>query len=426
MHMFQLGQCLIERGHKVVVMSNTYSKERLGVRYVSNGMKVYHLPLLPFSSQDSFASFMFLMCILRKICIREQIDIVHGHQTTALLNIVSLLHGATLGKKVVFTDHSLFGFSDAASININKVLKWIITNADACICVSHVNKDNLSLRAAVDPSTIYVIPNAVDTTRFQPDLSMRPPKGKINIVVVSRMMYRKGVDLLIDIIPEIIKKHDNVHFILGGDGDKLHLIHAMRDKYNLADRMEILGRVPHHKVREVLCRGHIFLNTSLTEAFCIAILEAASCGLLCVSTNVGGVPEVLPPDMVYLAPARPKPMIEALEKAIDNYESTPSEQFHERIKQLYSWRNVAERVEHVYDDIHQYPCPTLLGRIKNSLSLGWIAGIASALWLIMELLFLFFWEWMAPDETIERATEFDYAKYMRDKESFGDHTFKVG
>ncbi len=154
------------------------------------------------------------------------------------------------------------------------------------------------------------------------------PKDKINIVVVSRMMYRKGVDLLIDIIPEIIKKHKNVNFILGGDGDKLPLIYAMRDKYNLGDRMEILGRVPHHKVREVLCRGHIFLNTSLTEAFCIAILEAASCGLRCVSTNVGGVPEVLPPDMVYLAPARPKPMIEALEKAIENYENTPSEEFH--------------------------------------------------------------------------------------------------
>lgn len=76
------------------------------------------------------------------------------------------MHGGVLGKKIVFTDHSLFGFSDAASININKILKWTIINADACICVSHVNKDNLSLRAAVDPSTIYVIPNAVDTTRF--------------------------------------------------------------------------------------------------------------------------------------------------------------------------------------------------------------------------------------------------------------------
>ena len=48
MHMYQLGQCLIERGHKVVVLTNMYNQERTGVRYISNGMKVYHLPLIPF------------------------------------------------------------------------------------------------------------------------------------------------------------------------------------------------------------------------------------------------------------------------------------------------------------------------------------------------------------------------------------------
>ena len=48
----------------------------------------------------------------------------------------------------------------------------------------------------------------------------------------------------------------------------------------------------------VLLQGNIFLNCSLTESFCIAILEAASCGLFVVSTNVGGVPEVLPPGTV--------------------------------------------------------------------------------------------------------------------------------
>lgn len=77
-----------------------------------------------------------------------------------------MLHGVTLGRRVVFTDHSLFGFGDAASIHINKALKWVIADVDACICVSHINKDNLALRAAIDPSIIYVIPNAVDTTRF--------------------------------------------------------------------------------------------------------------------------------------------------------------------------------------------------------------------------------------------------------------------
>ncbi len=106
-------------------------------------------------------------------------------------------------------------------------------------------------------------------------------------------------------------------------------------------------------------------------------------------------------------------------------EEIPSEAFHDRIKPLYSWRNVAERVERVYDNIHAYPSTTILGRIKNSLSLGWIAGIASAMWMIMELLVLVFCEWLAPDDTIEKAVDFDYAKYMSDKESFGDHTFKV-
>ncbi len=55
----------------------------------------------------------------------------------------------------------------------------------------------------------------------------------------------------------------------------------------------------------MLTRGDIFLNCSLTEAFCIAIVEAASCGLLVVSTKVGGVPEVLPPHMLRLAEPKP-------------------------------------------------------------------------------------------------------------------------
>ena len=46
-------------------------------------------------------------------------------------------------------------------------------------------------------------------------------------------------------------------------------------------------------VRRVLTRGDIFLNTSLTEAFCMALIEAAAAGLLVVSTRVGGVPEVI-------------------------------------------------------------------------------------------------------------------------------------
>ena len=44
-------------------------------------------------------------------------------------------------------------------------------------------------------------------------------------------------------------------------------------------RVRLLGALEHKDVRGVLVQGHIFLNTSLTEAFCMAILEGASCGL---------------------------------------------------------------------------------------------------------------------------------------------------
>jgi phosphatidylinositol N-acetylglucosaminyltransferase subunit A len=75
----------------------------------------------------------------------------------------------------------------------------------------------------------------------------------------------------------------------------------MREEFILQDRVTMLGSVKHDQIRGVLIRGDIFLNTSLTEAFCIAIVEAASCGLLVVSTRVGGIPEVLPPHLILFA-----------------------------------------------------------------------------------------------------------------------------
>lgn len=68
----------------------------------------------------------------------------------------------------------------------------------------------------------------------------------------------------------------------------------MLERFKLHERVVILGMLPHNQVKRVLNQGQIFINTSLTEAFCMSIVEAASCGLHVVSTRVGGVPEVLP------------------------------------------------------------------------------------------------------------------------------------
>ena len=76
------------------------------------------------------------------------------------------------------------------------------------------------MRAAFPPDRIFVIPNAVDTSQFKPNPKLQFPKNTINIVVMSRLIYRKGVDLLVEIIPDIILKYPSVRFIIGGDGPK--------------------------------------------------------------------------------------------------------------------------------------------------------------------------------------------------------------
>lgn len=51
-----------------------------------------------------------------------------------------------------------------------------------------------------------------------------------------------------------------VRFIVGGDGPKRVRLEEMREKHSLHDRVDMLGAVPHAKVRSVLISGHIFLN----------------------------------------------------------------------------------------------------------------------------------------------------------------------
>lgn len=118
-------------------------------------------------------------------------------------------------------------------------------------------------------------------------------------------------------------------------------------------------------------RGSIFLNTSLTEAFGIAILEAACAGLYVVSTRVGGVPEILPEDMISFAnpdeDGRSQPtkcllmtdkgvgvdVFRAISEAISIVGQGKHDPIraHERIKTFYNWDDVACRTEKVYDAI---------------------------------------------------------------------------
>ncbi|GAB2285065.1 hypothetical protein Dimus_019521 [Dionaea muscipula] len=405
-HIYYLSQCLLKLGHKVVVMTHAYGK-RSGVRYMTNGLKVYYIPWKPFLMQCTLPTFCGTFPIIRTILIREKISLVHGHQAFSTLCHEALIHARTMGYKVVFTDHSLYGFADVGSIHMNKVLQFTLADVSQAICVSHTSKENTVLRSGLPPEKVFAIPNAVDTPMFKP-ASERLKNDQIVIVVISRLVYRKGADLLVEIIPEVCREYSNVRFVIGGDGPKRVRLEEMREKHSLQDRVEMLGAVPHAQVRSVLISGHIFLNCSLTEAFCIAILEAASCGLLTVSTSVGGVPEVLPDDMIVLAEPDPGDVVQAIRKAITVLPKIDPQVMHLRMKNLYSWHDVAKRTETVYDRAMECSDQSLMERLSRYLSCGAWAGKLFCLVMIVEYLFWCLLKVLQPAEDIEEVPDVSF------------------
>ncbi|KAL8571190.1 hypothetical protein ACOMHN_010651 [Nucella lapillus] len=410
-HIYQLSSCLLDRGHKVVIVTHKYG-DRCGIRYLSNGLKVYYLPVPPFYNQCILPSLFTTLPLLRSVFIRENICIVHGHSAFSTLGHEAMFHARTMGLKTVFTDHSLFGFADASSILTNKVLKFSLADVSHVICVSHTSKENTVLRSRISPHEVSVIPNAVDATMFVPDPSKRSPE-KITVVVISRLVYRKGMDLLAGIIPLITAKYPQVSFLIGGDGPKRVLLEEVREQHDLHHRVTFIGSLNHSQVREVLCQGDILVNTSLTEAFCISIVEAACCGLQVVSTKVGGVPEVLPPDLIYLAEPNVKALAEALEKAIEDHQlgrAVPPWQAHNRVKHMYTWTNVAQRTEQVYDRVTAIPVRDTGTRLHRYYACGPLVGKLFVIAAVLNLCFLALLTYIMPQQNMEKAPELKIPK----------------
>ncbi|MES1913565.1 MAG: hypothetical protein MHM6MM_005752, partial [Cercozoa sp. M6MM] len=151
MHQYYLAQCLIARGHKVIAITGTFGGKRQGVRYMTNGFRVYYCPQLPLVDQVVAPTLFSMFPLMRDIFIREEIDIVHAHQATSTMGHEAILHARTMGLRVIYTDHSLFGFASAPAIHLNKLMKFSLSDASHIVAVSHTDKENLVLRAYLDP-----------------------------------------------------------------------------------------------------------------------------------------------------------------------------------------------------------------------------------------------------------------------------------
>lgn len=370
-HIINLSGQLIRQGHHVVCLTVQQGKfiGRQVVPFGGIDVIVYYLPVPVMYKSNSWLTFYSSMTDICEIFRSEKIEIVHVHQAFSSLAHEAIVCASGLGIYTVFSDHSLFCFNDASSFYMNLLLKVSLSLTNNLICVSYCSKENTAIRAKIkNPSLISVVPNAASDSFSQGQRGDKRNRTTLNIVCVSRLVHRKGIKLIEKIIPNICKSIKDVQFIIAGDGPKRVDLEQMRERHCLFNEVKLIGSASVETVVELLKEGDIFLNSSLTEAFCIAILEAALSGLIVVSTKVGGVPEVLPVHLMEVSEPKAKgkhhfnhlDLENALRKVICRMKSDDALSPRDAIdcQMAYGWSTTAKRVERSYrvnSNTHRIP-----------------------------------------------------------------------
>lgn len=281
--------------------------------------------------------------IVNKALSEFQPDIVHAHLESSYSLLYCLFHR----KQCVFTIHS---FPDRIFtrqfVAIQKILnhKRRTTLVGVAKCVSTRAKDMLDENFSESITTIY---NPIQINKYFRVEIARP---KTIFVNVARMNPIKNQMLLLQAFSLAKEECDDIYLRIVGDGELWQLLHDEAIKLGIENFVEFLGN--RNDVPDILSTADVFVLTSNSECCPMTVLEAMASGLPVISTDVGGVKELVC-DSGILLPANDKT---ALAKAIIELSKDKSKQYEmgrkaRTIVQRFESKIIAQEYSSLYDSI---------------------------------------------------------------------------
>jgi glycosyltransferase involved in cell wall biosynthesis len=291
----------------------------------------------------------------------KKYDIVHTHSSKAGL-ICRLAARAAGVKTVLYTPHGtvFYGY-------FNKALNRIIIFVESL--VSHVTDKIIGLTPAecdewvdfgIGKKDKYVaIPSGVDFDsisgrKYERDIreELDVPAGKILVGSVGRFVDVKGHKYFIEAALDLIRKRDDIYFVLAGDGPLRKEYLEMISRAGAADRFHVIGW--QENTSAVIKALDIFVLPSLNEGMGRVLVEAMFLQKPVIATRVGGVPSVVSGGAGL--PVEPASSPE-IEKAIERLINDPggsrnmARKAHQRAIAEYSADKMVEDLDKLYREL---------------------------------------------------------------------------
>ncbi|RYE58684.1 MAG: glycosyltransferase, partial [Sphingobacteriales bacterium] len=229
--------------------------------------------------------------------------IVHAHSFWT--NIISRL---ATPKKVKLLNH--YHFADYDTMKHKgpvKKMMWIDRRTSRKSMTRIAVSEYLGnvLRAMFPSSEVKVIPNFIHST-FHPKAKNRVD-GQLKIIAVGNCNIEKNYEVLLDAFSELKDLPISIDII--GGGDKLEYYRNQAKKLRL-DKVRFCGYVS--QVREWLMNYDLFLSTSISETFGIAVLEGVNAGLPMILSDIPAYREIAPRGTEFFQPTNSSELAEKL------------------------------------------------------------------------------------------------------------------
>lgn len=289
----ELGKLLAERGHEIhfITSSMPFRLNRMVPNIYFHQVEVNSYSVFQYAPYD-----IALASKMAEVIKKEKLDILHVHyaiphavcavlardMANQQVGIVTTLHG---------TDISVLGYDSS----LTGAIRYGIEKSDVVTAVSDSLKQETIMLIAPD-QTIETIYNFVDEREYLPNITSNLKEyyqiKKDEKVIIHVSNFRK-VKHVPDVVKSFayIRKEMPAKLLLVGDGPEMNTIIQLVKTLNLENDVLFLGK--QDNLSELYSISDLKLLLSEKEAFGLVLIEAMACGVPCIGTDIGGIPEVI-------------------------------------------------------------------------------------------------------------------------------------
>jgi glycosyltransferase involved in cell wall biosynthesis len=223
----------------------------------------------------------------------NEFDVIHAHDWLAYPAGIAAMEVS--GKPLVIHVHATDFDRSGGNVNpeVYRIEKSGMDAASKIITVSNLTRDIVINRYNIDPDKVETVYNAVEPVEISENMILQKGFDEKVVTFLGRITMQKGPEYFIEAANKVIRKMDNVRFVMAGSGDMMEKMMRRAAILKITDRFHFTGFLKGQDVFKMLYMSDVYIMPSVSEPFGISPLEAMQSNVPVIISKQSGVAEIL-------------------------------------------------------------------------------------------------------------------------------------